>query len=183
LKRLLLQSESLDNFAKYVIALLRGLPLRCPSRLHCCYDPCAALWSQRPFLLAGAFRSPRSSLGGSSSGRSDESTGTLKAGYFSVDQSKDVCHAHYCNSGSLPEHVCQLVNLAFTVAAPFAAASRILARCKSENPPELVEQSRPGFALQRGQVYVRQCKTRPQCAARAVLCGGVKVSHRRILFS
>jgi len=31
--------------------------------------------------------------------------------------------------------------------------------------------------------YVRQCKTRPQCAARAVLCGGVKVSRRRILFS
>jgi hypothetical protein len=33
----------------------------------------------------------------------------------------------------------------------FAAAAFILARCVSENPPELVEQSRFGFALQRGQ--------------------------------
>jgi hypothetical protein len=31
--------------------------------------------------------------------------------------------------------------------------------------------------------YARRCKTRPQCAARAVLCGGVKVVHRRILVS
>jgi hypothetical protein len=52
LKRLLLQSESLDNFAKYVIALLRGLPLRCPSRLHCCYDPCAALDLEQHFMEA-----------------------------------------------------------------------------------------------------------------------------------
>jgi ligand-binding sensor domain-containing protein len=32
-----------------------------------------------------------------------------------------------------------------------------------------------------GVWYARRCKTRPQCAARAVLCGGVKVVHRRIL--
>jgi hypothetical protein len=29
--------------------------------------------------------------------------------------------------------------------------------------------------------YARRCKTRPQCAARAVLRGGVKAGHRRIL--
>ncbi len=29
--------------------------------------------------------------------------------------------------------------------------------------------------------YERQCKTRPQCAARAEHCGGVKVVHRRNL--
>ena len=34
--------------------------------------------------------------------------------------------------------------------AVFDAAARILARCNSENPPELVEQSRLGFALQSG---------------------------------
>jgi hypothetical protein len=31
--------------------------------------------------------------------------------------------------------------------------------------------------------YERQCKTRPQCAARAAHCGGVKVVHRRNLVS
>lgn len=38
------------------------------------------------------------------------------------------------------------------LAETFVVAALILARCKSENPPELVEQSRFGFALQRGQV-------------------------------
>jgi hypothetical protein len=38
------------------------------------------------------------------------------------------------------------------LATSFAVAALILARCISENPPELVEQSRLGFALQRGQV-------------------------------
>jgi hypothetical protein len=33
----------------------------------------------------------------------------------------------------------------------FAAAALILAICRSEKPPELVEQSRLGVALQRGQ--------------------------------
>jgi hypothetical protein len=31
------------------------------------------------------------------------------------------------------------------------------------------------------QAYARRCKTRPQCAARAVFRGGVKAGHRRIL--
>ncbi|MGC2545355.1 MAG: sigma 54-interacting transcriptional regulator [Silvibacterium sp.] len=33
------------------------------------------------------------------------------------------------------------------------------------------------------ELYARRCKTRPQCAARAARCGGVKVVHRRNLVS
>jgi hypothetical protein len=46
-----------------------------------------------------------------------------------------------------------------------------------------VQEMRRTFPDMNTPEYARQCKTRPQCAARAVLCGGLKVCHRRILFS
>ena len=75
----------------------------------------------------------------------------------------------------------QIVNLLRQVEVGVANGKTLPQACKEA---EIVEQRYYRWRKEYGGLKVdqaRRCKTRPQCAARAVLRGGVKAGHRRIL--